>query len=39
MKKILTLILLFVGLNSNSIAEENWSVIDDTRLITNGEIV
>ena len=39
MKKILTLILLFVGLNSNSIAEENWSLIDDTRLITHGEIV
>ena len=39
MKKILTLIILFVGLNSNSIAEENWSLIDDTRLITHGEIV
>ena len=39
MKKILTLILLFVGLNSNSIAEENWSLIDDIRLITHGEIV
>ena len=39
MKKILTLIILFFGLNSNSIAEENWSLIDDTRLITHGEIV
>ena len=39
MKKILTLIILFVGLNSNSIAEENWSLIDETRLITRGEIV
>jgi hypothetical protein len=39
MKKILTLILLFVGLSSNSIAEENWNLIDDTRLITHGEIV
>ena len=39
MKKILTLIILFVGLNSNSIAEENWSLIDDTRLITHGEVV
>ena len=39
MKKILTLIILFVGLNYNSLAEENWTLIDETRLITRGDIV
>ena len=39
MKKLLSLILLSIGLTSNSMAEDNWSLIDDTRLITHGEIV
>ena len=39
MKKILALIMLSFGLTFQSFAEENWSLIDDTRLITHGEIV
>ena len=39
MKKLLSLILLSIGLTSFSMAEDNWSLIDDTRLITHGEIV
>ena len=39
MKKILALIILSFGLTFHSLAEENWSLIDDTRLITHGEIV
>ena len=39
MKELLSLILLSIGLTSYSMAEENWSLIDDTRLITHGEIV
>ena len=39
MKKLLSLILLSIGLTSNSMAEDNWSLIDDTRLITHGDIV
>ena len=39
MKIIIALIILSFGLNLNSLAEENWSLIDETRLITRGEIV
>ena len=39
MKKIIALIMLSFGLNLNSLAEENWTLIDETRLITRGEIV
>ena len=39
MKKLLSLILLSIGLTSFSMAEDNWSLIDDTRLITHGDIV
>ena len=39
MKKILALIMLSFGLTFQSFAEENWRLIDDTRLITHGEIV
>ena len=39
MKKLLSLILLSIGLTSNSMAEDNWNLIDDTRLITHGDIV
>ena len=39
MKKTLALIMLSFGLTFQSFAEENWSLIDDTRLITHGEIV
>jgi hypothetical protein len=39
MKKLLTLLCLSIGLIGNSFAEENWSLIDDKRLITRGEIV
>ena len=39
MKKLITLILISISLTSNSIADENWSIIEDKRLITRGEIV
>ena len=39
MKKILALIMLSFGLTCHSLAEENWTLIDETRLITRGEIV
>ena len=39
MKKLLTLLCLSIGVIGNSFAEENWSLIDDTRLITRGDIV
>ena len=39
MKKLITLILISISLTSNSIADENWSLIEDKRLITRGEIV
>ncbi|MDA9801265.1 hypothetical protein N9C88_02355 [Candidatus Pseudothioglobus singularis] len=39
MKKLITLILISISLTSNSIADENWSLIEDTRLITRGDIV
>ena len=39
MKKLLSLILLSIGLTSFTMAEDNWSLIDDTRLITHGDIV
>ena len=39
MKKLLSLLLLSISLTSYSMAEDNWSLIDDTRLITHGEIV
>ena len=39
MKKILALIILSFGLTFHSLAEENWTLIDETRLITRGEIV
>ena len=39
MKKILALIIMSFGLTFQSFAEENWSLIDETRLITRGEIV
>jgi hypothetical protein len=38
-KKLITLILISISLTSNSIADENWSIIEDKRLITRGEIV
>jgi len=39
MKKLLTFLCLSIGVIGNSFAEENWSLIDDTRLITRGDIV
>ena len=39
MKELLSLILLSIGLTSYSMAEENWTLIDETRLITRGDIV
>mgnify|MGYP006439206057 FL=1 len=39
MKKLLTLLCLSIGIIGNSFAEENWSLIDDKRLITRGDIV
>ena len=39
MKKLLMLLCLSIGVIGNSFAEENWSLIDDTRLITRGDIV
>ena len=39
MKKLLSVILLSIGLTSYSMAEENWTLIDETRLITRGDIV
>jgi len=39
MKKIIALIMLSFGLTFHSLAEENWTLIDETRLITRGEIV
>jgi hypothetical protein len=39
MKKILALIILSFGLTFHSLAEENWTLIDETRLITRGDIV
>lgn len=39
MKKLLTLLCLSIGVIGNSFAEENWSLIDDKRLITRGDIV
>ena len=39
MKKLLSVILLSIGLTSYSVAEENWTLIDETRLITRGDIV
>ena len=39
MKKIFALIMLSFGLTCHSLAEENWTLIDETRLITRGEIV
>ena len=39
MKKILALIMLSFGATFHSLAEENWTLIDETRLITRGEIV
>ena len=39
MKKLLTLLCLSIGVIGNSFAEENWSLIDDKRLITHGDIV
>ena len=39
MKKLLSVILLSIGLTSYCVAEENWTMIDETRLITRGDIV
>ena len=39
MKKILALIIMSFGLTFQSFAEENWSLIEETRLITRGDIV
>ena len=39
MKKLFTLLCLSIGVTGNPFAEENWSLIDDTRLITRGDIV
>ena len=39
MKKLLTILCLSIGVIGNSFAEDNWSLIDDKRLITRGDIV
>ena len=39
MNKLLLTLLLFIGLIGNTYAEENWSLIGDTRLVSRGEIV
>ena len=39
MKKLLLTLLISLGLIGNPYAEENWSLIGDSRLITRGEIV